>query len=363
MRASETWVGSTRSTGSRSTIRVHAVRGDGWAGEIDVVAGTWEITDDGTLNGQSLRLDVPNTPEWRPIDPLDPLAPYGQELIVELGSEAGSRLQAAPAGVFRIMSSTPMEDVLQVEAKGRGVNIERARFTRPVTIPSATKRADALTRIIGHVIPHRIEGASLTAALNRAVTWEDDRLEAVGDLLSGWHARGHVDDFGVLIISPQWPSVAPDADPDVEFLDGATGTLIALESPPFGPRGEGYNAAIVSTVPEGDEAPVTEAWALTTGPMAWGGPYGYHPRFYSSPMLKPDRAELKSLAEALVRDSLTGTQVFRFRAAPDWRVQVGDVARVRSARQGVDLLGRITALTHTRTEVSGELSHEGTVRA
>ena len=113
---------------------------------------------------------------------------------------------------------------------------------------------------------------------------------------------------------------------------------------------------MVANVPEGEAAPVVAVWMMPDGPMRWGGPYGYHPGFFSSPLNPADPAKLLAIGERMTRRQVGRQGRWKFTALPDPRFEVGDVVRLRHRAQGVDTTVRVINLTLTRSGMTGEVS-------
>ena len=358
MRDASTAFAASISGAHKPVIRISSWLGDQLlVDELPVVPGTWQVTDDDDAQVHAqLAFQVPNVPEWRPTSPDHPLNNLGQEVNVAAGIELAGSPELLPLGIFRILACRPNDDVLDVTAACRMVNIERYRFLQPFDVTVGASRAATLAKITQGVIPLSVEVADQTTA---AATWEESRIDAVQEIVDGWGARYYVDETGVLVIAPAWSDVL-DA-PVVELVDGPGGTLLDVTPDEMVDDDESgrFNAYKVSTVPEGDEAPVSATAYLESGPMRWGGPYGYRPGFFASPLLKADVAELQQVAKSLVERSRRRTETVTFTAGPDPRVEVGDVARLRSSSAGLDLTARITKVQHTRSGLTGTAAYTG----
>lgn len=334
--------------GHRPVIEVRSWLGDEDLGLVPVVTGTWQIREsaDDTVPGE-VTFSVPNLPEWRAAGvPDHPLAQFGQQVEVRVGSmvQGWERPELLGQGRFRITDVIPNGEVIDVRARGLMCLVEQARFLAPFTAAKSSGRQAVITKILQGILPVAFEVADETFP---GGTWDRERIDALYEVAQGWPARVWVDETGTVVVSPIWSDTLSAAD--LEVLDGPGGSLIEVSPAPA--AASAFNAYVVSTVPEGDEAPVSGQATLSSGPMRWGGPYGYVPGFYASPVLKPVRSQLTAVARSLVERARRRAETMTIAALPDARVQVGDVVRVRSQRQGVDRLARVTQRQLTRTQL------------
>ena len=344
--------------GARTQLAVRVWYGTASLGSVPVVPGSWQVSDsdDQQVPGE-LRFDVPDRPEWRPTSPAHPLAGMGQRAVVHQGVDVGNRVEWLPMGVFRLSAPTRSDDVLSVSGAGMLAGVERARLLAPYVAPKGATRAGVLGALIGGMVPWRLVG--VTDEKLPSFTCERERLEGVREIIDGWPARLAMTDSGVLEVRPPYD----DANPGpavVELVDGPGGTLVSVVSQPD--TASMFNGYSVSTQPEGDQQPVTESWVMPSGPLAWSGPYGQFPGFFTAPSLPADRVRLRAVAQMMTLRAGRRRDAYEVTAAPDPRVQVGDVAHVRSTAQGIDITGRVTQVTHTRTQLRATVAFLSGVR-
>lgn len=332
----------------QTTIEVTSWLGAEPLGEVPVVLGSWEIIDaeDEQVPGE-IRFDVPNNPEWRPVGNDHPLARFGQQVQIRVGIVVRGEPELLNMGRFRITEVNPDGEVISVTAQGLLVNVERARFLAPYTVKSGTTRQAAIQRMLQGILPVAFDVPDETMPTG---TWERERIDALQEIVQAWPARIWVDDTGVAVVSEPWPDAISVADVEYTFAAGAN--LLAVNPSPTPERD--FNGYVVSTVPEGDEAPVTGQYLLPFGPMAWGGPYGFNPGFYASPVLPPDANRLAAIAKTMTERSRRRNDTVDVSALPDPRVTVGTTAWIRSPEY--EALGRITRVQHTRTLLKATLA-------
>lgn len=352
--ASSTYAAAVR-RGGTSTVTVTAWLGDQYLAEVPVVLGSWEVTDaeDDATPG-TIRFQVPNTPEWRPTAPDHPLGWYGQTVQLRAGYGA----ETLPLGVYRLDRPTITDETIDVTGRGLMCRVEDARFLEPWKATGLT-RAGAVRRLLAGILPVAFVGV-VDEALPEVVE-DRERLDALQAVLEGWPARVHVDDSGVAVITPPFDDLRPGA-PLLDFVDGPAGTIESVDPSADGADEGVFNGYSVSTQPDATTAQMTESWVMLDGPMRWGGPYGYRPGFFSSGFLTASRARLRTIAETMTRRAVRRQDAVSFQAAPDYRAQIGDVVRVRDSRVGVDMVGRLTRITHRRTATAGTVSYLSGVR-
>lgn len=319
-------------------LDVESWLGSALLGRVPVVAGSWAVTgEDSRLVPGSVTLDVPRRPEWVPDGPGHPLAAYGQQLRLKIGVRLPTGgVEWVPAGRYRVTSAMPVDEVVQVEAVSLEQLLLWDRLLAPVQLSGS--RTAALRVLVDWVLPVLVDTADVS--LGAPVTVERDRLQGVADLVDGWPARMVVDTQGTLLVLP------PYQDAGAVPVWSTAGRLIS--SAGTGSDDSGYNGYSVSTVPQdGVTAAVSESWVLTTGPMAWGGPYGRRPAFYASPALPGTRSVLQTVAQTMTLRAARRVRTQQVTCTPDPRVERGDVVRVVDHARGVDMVGRVTATNLT----------------
>jgi hypothetical protein len=317
-------------------------------GEIPVVEGSWKVTDQaGVKVPGTIEFAVPAVDGWRPTTTDHPLAGMGQRVWAQVDQGDGLRTW----GWFRL--ARPKVSGALVTCSGQGLlrEVERFRLLTSMQPAVGTSRTQLVKDLVGALMPVVVSGVtdSVTTALT---SFEESRIDALWQVLESWSARAEVREQALWVL-PAWDDASP-GDPVVSLVDGVGGVLVSVD--PVDDDTDPFNAYVVSTVPAGDEAAVVRMWTMPDGPMAWGGPYGYNPGFYSSPLNPADPTALTAIAERMTRREVAAGRTVAFTAKPSLLASVGQIARVRSARAGVDGIGRITSLELTRSALTGSVA-------
>lgn len=335
--------------GARQLLEVTSWLGGRRLATLPVVRGSWSVedADDQDVPG-AISFQVPNTPEWRPTAPSHPLAAAGHRFQVRCGVRHGRVNEWVNLGWFLAKRPTPNDDVLNVEGVGLLEIAHRYTLWSPYTSLAGGTRARAVKQLLS-VLPVR---TTVADEVLPQTTVESDRLQGVRDIVDGWPARLWVDDNGIVQVSAPWS--ATDGAAVVEFVDGPGGTLaeVTLQADTES-MCNGYK---VSCTPDGGSQAVSATWTMPDGPWKWGGPYGWVPGSFESATLGTNVTKLKSIAEQMTLRSLRRTDTYTVTAAPDPRVQMGDIAHVRDRRQGIDMVGRITSVHHQPSQLEATVA-------
>lgn len=326
-----------------------------WWGRYDLgllpVGHSWSVSDsdDENIPGR-LEFEVPNTVEWRPKRTADPLAAKGHRFEARIGRRlAGSRdVEWLPVGWFNAHPAEASGDVLRVTGVGLLELVDLQRFLYPFR-GVGTKWA-VVGRLLGGILPHRSVG--LTDEPMGATVWEENRLEALREVADAWPARIKVTDAGVVEFRPPYDDMNP-GEPVAGFRDGYN--LVSVQFAPD--TSNQFNAYRVSTVPDGDAAPVSEVWTLPNTDLWWGGPWGFRPGYFASPLLTPDRVKLRSIAQGMTLRAQRRADAYDVTVLPDPRIECGDVVVVEDTRDPFWMKGRVVSVAHSRTSTQMKLGY------
>lgn len=310
--------------------------GSRYLGQVEVTQGEVKESSVGNLLG-SCELTVSS--DWAPTDPGHPLAAAGQELVVRRGFRlpSGEDVGWCLVGRYRISSAQEDGGWVKVEADSVDCRLDLARWV--IATRTAGSFAAQVRAIAAGVCSVDVRAADRTSA---ARVWEQgrSRRESLVEVLDSWGCVLRMRD-GRLVVEPTPTSTAA---PSMSLHDGVGGTVRRVE---VGSSDGRPNAVVASTSPGGaDEAPVSKLAAIEQGPYRWGGAYGQVPTFFSSPLLTTPQqclAAARTRLDRIQRETVDLT----VQAVTDPRLELDDVVRVLA--DDVDVVGRVTELTHALT--------------
>jgi hypothetical protein len=186
----------------RLTCRASVTRGGVIiADDVPIVGGREEF-DDTLRVPERVVVTVPRVVDgvdWTPVQPEDPLSPYGQRLHVKLGVDIGADgTEWINRGEFLIHDTQPQGETLSVTAVGLLALIDEARLVTPY-VHSGTFLSSlrgllepAITMVVDQDVVDN--NRAVPSDLNE----DEDRLKAVLDLLAAWPARAQMTPDGYL---------------------------------------------------------------------------------------------------------------------------------------------------------------------
>lgn len=329
----------------RPCWEVTAWLGATYLGPVEVRSGTVTESAADQVAG-SLDLTVPNTAASRPKSTTSPLGWYGQQLRVRTGwkDAAGKPRVWFDLGRYRIRKPVPAGEVLQVKGDSLHQLVVNARFFTPYGFPAGTYKSRVRT-LLKSVLPVTFDPQLVDRPI-KAQTYERERIEALNDTLSSWPAQLEILPSGVAYVGRAWENRG--ATVLATYSDGPGGLVVDVA--PEGGEDDVPNAVVASSEPDDGKPPLTEVAYTSSGALRWGGPYGFLPAFYSSPLLTT-RAQVRAAAQTRLASLQRAVQQVRVTMVVDPRLQLGDVIRVKSAKRGTDVTGRVTGIVHGLTPV------------
>lgn len=265
------------------------------------------------------------------LDPAHPLAPYGQQVRVSVGVDlAPGVTEWVTRGWYLIQDADVDGDTVSVTAVGLLGLVEEARFVSPFQ-PSSTIVA-TLRKLIEPALTVVVDSALTDRSVPSGITWDEDRLGAVTELLDAWPADAFVTGEGYLHVT----APADSSSSVLSLNDGATGTFVdrTLKLTRDGAatvvvaRGEATDGAVVQGV----------AYDLTGGPLAYDGPFNPLPvpYFFSSPLLTTNAQARSAASTVLARLRRSSRQDLQVEAVPHYALQAGDRITLESERLGIE---------------------------
>jgi Domain of unknown function (DUF5047) len=295
----------------------------------DVPFSAGSVSIDGSSDvRRSLSLSVAD-PALAPTDESSVLTPFAAELKVYRGiTYPDGTQELAPLGVFRVDSvSVRNGGAVEVSGPDRSRQIADARFMAAQQSRTTNRVTAEIARLVAEV---DAAWSPLAVSIPQtgytpAVTWEEDRRAAIGDLAASVGAEFYFNADG----DPVLAAIPAVTDPVAWWVDaGESGVLIDHEQATT--RERTYNA-VVARGERTDNTPPVRATAYdtdTASPTRWGGPFGKVPRFYASPLLTTT-TQAAAAARAILDRTRALHRQLRLSAVPNPALDAGDVIAVR----------------------------------
>jgi len=300
--------------------------------DVPVVTAT-ETFDRSMRVAARLELAVPKTVDgysWLPEGDDHPLAPWGQRLRVSLGVDLGrQRVEWFTRGTFVILDAeSDGDDTVTVSAGGMLTLIEEARLVSPYQ-PTGTLKS-AIRGLVEPALTVLFDPALTDRALP-TLQFEEDRLQALWDVLDAWPADARVTPEGVLEIFP-----AEEETSDYTPVGTVAGVTVSRGG---SASREDATSAVVARGSAADGAQVQSAWFdLDPGsPTRYGGPFNPLPvpYYYFSPLLTTV-PQCRDAARTIgFRRKRNTRRPFRVDCTPQPHLQAGDVVTTRDGRNVV----------------------------
>ncbi|WP_030997510.1 DUF5047 domain-containing protein [Streptomyces sp. NRRL F-5630] len=287
--------------------------------------------DRGSKARRSLSLTVPDL-SLVPWDATDPLAVYGQRLVVRRGIKFADGVEWVPLGIFRI--NEPSADLYEGPITLTGVTEEATisddLFMAPVSTAGYPGAVDAITMLIRRTIPDAVIINQTSDSRNPSVatvSWDagTDPWDAVVQVATAMRAEIYADALGSFVIR-DLPD--PLTSPVVwEIADGEGGTLIDMGRQMS--RTAVYNAVVVSGENSASDAPPVSGVAYDNDPSSptrWGGPFGRVPKIVTSSLVYT-QGDCNSLAAYMLGDLTAPNVETSISSVPNAALEAGDCIR------------------------------------
>ena len=269
--------------------------------DLPVESGSVNI-DEGSRVRRSATLSVAD-PSLDPSGIIDLLAPFGTEFMVRRGIRFGEGdEETIPLGVFRVdeASRSSWFDGVNITGSDRSGGLADARFVAGWNTPAGKEIRVEIEDIVRDVYPN-VEFYDLTDddSPTQAGVWERDRMDTIERLATALGAEFIFDNLGRAILRPVVTGLAEELDWSVDA--GEDGVMLDVSTGIS--RDEVYNA-VVATGEQSDNSPAVTGYAFVMGgPLAWGGPFGKKPRFFTSQFLTTMDQATKAAQSILVRST------------------------------------------------------------
>ena len=266
-----------------------AVRAESWLGDTllddDVpVSGGGETRDRSLAVPEQIQLTVPRRDRgvnWEPIDPLHPLAAYGQQLRISYGVDVGGgHFEWVPRGWFAITESQADTDTVSVTCEGLLTLVVEAQFAAPFQ-PTGTL-SSTIRALVEPALTVTVDPGLTDRAVPVGLQWDTDRMAALQEVLTAWPASGRVLEDGTLYVEP----VLDGGAPVLALTDGSGGTVVRWSGGTS--RAGAFNVVVAQGQDaSGNQITGTAYDTVGNSPYRFGGPFAQLPipLFYTSPLL------------------------------------------------------------------------------
>lgn len=278
-----------------------------------------------------LSLTVDGRTDW-PGDPLDLLAPYGNEIFVSKGIEFGQGdTEMVSQGYFRIQSVEQTGNPrfpLRIEALDRMQGLVEARLEQPRQFVKGTTIESVFQNLVGEVYPDFTlecdEVAMLAYPYFRHQICEEDRYAFLNKIATSWGKIMYWDYRGILVLKEP-----PDPQAIVyRVRGGAAGVL--TETTRRVTREGIYNSAVVTGEGPDEKDPIRGVVRDMNprSPTYWHGPFGKKPKFFSSPLVETDSQAVWAARSMLIK-MLGMPYTLNFKIIPNPALEPFDPVLVR----------------------------------
>ncbi|MCQ6554789.1 DUF5047 domain-containing protein [Streptomyces sp. C10-9-1] len=323
----------TLAVSHQMVVRVDAYYdGDLTVPDLPILDGAVTV-DRGSKIRRTLSLTVAD-PSYLPWEPTDPLATYGQELVVSRGIRySNGATEWVPLGTFRV--DEPQGDTLYGPVTVTGGSAEAHLVDDPFQVPTSTRGYSGCFDAIEALIRQTLSDAvivNLTSDTRNptcaVADWDagNDRWDAVAQIAQAMQAEIYVDATNRFVVVDR-PDVL--TDPVVwEIAEGEGGTLIS-SARQMSRKGVANAVVAVGENTASGSAPVSAVAKDTdpTSPTMWGGPYGKVTKFISSPLWTTSGSCLSAATYALAEAIAPNIQT-SISSLPNPALEGGDVIRV-----------------------------------
>lgn len=256
---------------------------------------------------------------WLPVDELSALSQHGQRIYVTHNVVRGDNTALVVGlGWYAIQDWDEGSAGVEVEATGLLQLVADSGLITSTTPPAGATFVSELTRLIDGLLPVDIDTTLVDRAVPGSMAWQDDRLQAVQQLLAAWPARMYVDEQGVLVVAP----VYTDSDAAEVTLTQLGGTVIGQAR--SGSR-DGLPSLIIArgeNAGDDNRAPVVGyAGDYNSNSPTFIPRYGIKTEVLSSPLLTTEAQCIKAAQTRLANSQQS--RVIPVTTIPDARIRPG----------------------------------------
>lgn len=258
------------------------------------------------------------------------MTPYATVLNISYRLTAGDFVEKILLGSFKVIKVTDPIDFRRpflgdYISLGSSVGLQFADLSRVTDrerfpIPYGPSDLSSVWAEMGRLTLLPLLRNVADAAIPRAVTYKDNRLDAIYDLARVLGGTPYVNENGQLTIDPdEWP------DESEELLTGSEGVVIS-RAPADLTDEEVYNQVVVRSWDDG-QGSILATKELESGRLRYGGVMGRIPYFASSEYVTTAEQAYAYASDLLPKVSSLPALQLELEVVPDPRRQVGDVFR------------------------------------
>lgn len=251
-----------------------------------------------------------------------PLAPFGQRLKVSIGVEIGNGvIEWLQRGWFLVTNSSTDADSVSVQAQGLLTLIDEARFVSPFQ-PSGTFKS-TIRSLVEPALTVDFDSSLTDRSVPSNMSWDEDRLGGLQEILDAWPADAHVTPDGYLAVVPATESTTVVGS----LTNGLGGTVVHWGG---ASTRDDASSLVVARGQASDGSQVQGVAYELTGPTAFGSSFNPLPvpTFFFSPLLTTN-AQCRAAATSIVsRRRRSNGRRLMADAVPNPAYQVGDLISV-----------------------------------
>lgn len=270
--------------------------------------------------------------------PADLIAPYGNEIRLWRGAVTPAGPEMICVGTFGIRSvefdAGGAFKGITVTGMDRCKRLAETRFPYPRNSIPQGLGIDQVRNLVGEVFPYvafRVDPRLLDVTLP-LVTWQENRDQAITDIVTSMGAELFCDPYGEFVFQPV-PS--PGDEPALTVTSGPGGVLVSARRSMT--RDGVVNGVIARSATTNANAYLAVSDLIVdndpTSPTYWGGKFGEVPGFYESSLLTSyDQAN--AAATALLLNQIGAARSLNYSTAVNPAVEPGDVGAVINPSTG-----------------------------
>lgn len=269
----------------------------------------------------------------------DYLAPFGQELQIDVEVSAGSYAERIPLNRFRISSTPEARDanlrlgsrVITTSSEVRLTLLDPLQkvlkwgFSSPSKAPAGATCWSELARLTGMQVVRTMPDQSMPSVEYELA--QGGRLKACQQIAARLGGTLYVRSDGALVVLPNTPSTPVKRitlGEDSLQLDEIARQLTS----------EGLYNEVVGNFEDANGDPINIAPArITDGALAVNGPLGTITRYYSSEFVRNVTQARSALQSILQQSSVLKTVIVPQRISFDPRLEIGDTVELEQASE------------------------------